>query len=411
MVTPRRHVGCICAYQFFIDITLQKWHILWNMLHRLLSISKSSSFFLFGARGTGKSTIVRDFLRALPHVEINLLRAQERISLQADPDSLESRITAGTEWVFIDEVQKVPAVLDTVHRLIEDKGVKFALSGSSARKLKAGGANLLAGRAFVNELYPLTSLELGSTFDLNQALSWGMLPKLLEYEADRDKKDYLEAYTVAYLQEEIWEEHLVKNLLPFRKFLQVAAQSNGKIINYSNIADDVRVDTKTVQQYFQILEETLLCFFLEPYHASLRKRQRSNPKFYLIDIGIWRALANNFVLGFTQESLGFGNLFEHFLILEIRALSRYRKNGYQFYFIRKDNKEEVDLIIERPGRPLAMIEIKSHANLEERHVQTLNNIGEDYPQAELFCFSLDPHEKLFFNRVRALYWREGLEIL
>lgn len=380
------------------------------LLHRLTNPSKINSFFLFGPRGTGKSTLVAGHLESTTHLSINLLVANERLHLAANPDSLESRITEGIEWVYIDEIQRVPALLDTVHRLIEERKVQFALTGSSARKLKAGGANLLAGRAFVYELYPLTSYELGDAFDLTHTLSWGMLPKLLELKADSDKRDFLEAYALTYLQEEIWEEHLIRNLLPFRKFLQVAAQSNGKIINYSKIAADVRVDVKSVQQYYRILEDTLLGFFLEPHHRSLRKRQRANPKFYLFDVGVWRALTSTYSQGFTTSSLGFGNIFEHFLISEMRALNRSLKKGYEFFFYRKNETFEVDLIIERAGGAPALVEIKSHDYIEDRHVEALAKVADEYPEAEVFCFSCDPQEKKF-GRIRALPWKQGIEAI
>jgi predicted AAA+ superfamily ATPase len=338
------------------------------------------------------------------------LRSKERLELSEDPDSLEARLPAAVEWVYIDEIQKVPQLLDTVHRLIEERKIKFAMTGSSARRLKAGAANLLAGRAFVYELFPLTSYELGPSFELMHALSWGTLPKLLQLQSIQDKKEFLEAYTLTYLQEEIWEEHLVRNLLPFRKFLQVAAQANGKVINYSKIAQDVRVDTKSVQQYFQILEDTLLGFFLEPHHASLRKRQRANPKFYLFDVGIWRALTCNFMLEIAETSLGFGNVFEHFLIAELRALNRSLKRGYEFFFYRKDDTLEVDLVIERPHLPLALVEIKSHQQILEKDVESLLEVAKSYPNAEIFCFSRDETVRRY-GRATCLPWRAGIEVL
>ncbi len=169
----------------------------------------------------------------------------------------------------------------------------------------------------------------------------------------------------------------------------------------------MRLDTKTVQQYFQILEDTLLCFFLEPHHTSLRKRQSANPKCYLIDIGIWRALTNTFSYGLKSDSVGFGNLFEHFVIAELRAVSRSRKTGFEFFFYRKDDQIEVDLIIERPGQDLVLLAIKSHSMIEERHVKGLNTVAKEYPKAEVICLSLDKNEKQF-GRVRAMHWTDGL---
>ena len=380
------------------------------MLRRLCNLSQTSSFFLFGARGTGKSTLVREHLKAVPHLHIDLLRLGERDALENDPDSLERRILPEMEWVFIDEVQRVPTILDVVHRLIEERRLKFALTGSSARKLKAGGANLLAGRAFVSELYPLTSSELGDRFDLFEVLRWGSLPKLQALKTVEDKSSFLGSYALTYLQEEIWEEHLVRRLQPFRKFLQIAAQSNGQILNYSNIADDVNVDTKTVQQYFQILEDTLLCFMLEPFHCSARKRRRLNPKCYFFDIGVWRALTRSFLLDISPQTYGFGRVFEHFLTGEIHHLSQTLGLGYELSYLPLEGDREIDLVIERPSQPPTFVEIKSTDQLQKRHVEKIESVQKTFPKSELFCFSRDEREQRF-GRVRALPWQKGLKEL
>jgi len=377
------------------------------MVNRNCILSKTNSFFLFGARGTGKSTLVKEHLKSVPHLYVDLLRLAERDSLSEDPDALERRILPGMEWVFIDEVQRVPGILDTVHRLIEERGTKFALTGSSARKLKAGGANVLAGRAFVSELFPLTSTELGEQFNLEDALCWGGLPKLQSLKSSEDKIAYLESYALTYLQEEIWEEHLVRKLPPFRKFLQVAAQSSGGKLNYSNIAEDVNVDTKTVQQYFQILEDTLLCFMLEPFHRSKRKRMRVNPKCYFFDLGVWRALTRSFVHTMVPQTYGYGNAFEQFLICNLHHIAATKRTGFQFSYLPLAGDREVDLVIDRPGRPLALVEIKSTDQILPKHSEVLEQVQADFPGADLFCLSRDEREQCF-GRVRALPWQKGL---
>lgn len=380
------------------------------MFQRILNISKTNSFFLFGARGTGKSTLIKSLLGDSNTLYIDLLKYAEFNDLSVNPDSLESRINKNTNWVIIDEVQKVPAILDTVHRLIEEKKIKFALTGSSARKLRHGGANLLAGRTFVYHLHPLTVKELGDRFNLLEAIAWGSLPKVLSFTDVNDKREYLEAYALTYLQEEIWNEHLVRDLNPFRRFLGVAAQSNGKVINYANIAKDVRLDIKTVQNYFQILEDTLLGFFLEPYRPSLRERQKANPKFFLFDLGVTRALIQDFALSVSPQSIGFGQRFEHFLIAEIWRLNSYTKKYNNLSFIREDEKREVDLVLSAAGEPPILIEIKSHDNIEQSAVENLIYFGKRWPKAKLLCLSLDPIERNFEN-VRCLHWKEGLKIL
>jgi uncharacterized protein len=384
------------------------------MFHRIVNLSKSNSFFLFGARGTGKSTLLREQFgpfSSLSTIYIDLLRFSERSTFEADPDILEARILPETKLVVLDEIQRVPALLDTVHRLIESlSAVKFAMTGSSARKLKAGGANMLAGRAFAYELFPLTHLELGSQFNLLEALRWGTLPKLYQFSTDEDKKLFLEAYAQTYLKEEVWDEHLVKKLNPFRRFLEVAAQSNGTVINYSKISKDVQVDTKTVQSYFQILEDTLLSYMLEPYHSSPRKRLRQNPKFYLFDIGVTRALTQDFAMGINYGSLGFGYRFEHFIITEAYRLNSSLKRGLRFSYIRNKDDREIDLVIERPGQPLTLVEIKSTTSLDESHLSSLTYFQKHFPTANYYCLSLDPNPKVF-GKIRALPWQLGFKEL
>ena len=200
-----------------------------------------------------------------------------------------------TRHVVIDEIQKVPKLLDEVHRLIEETDKIFILTGSSAQKLKHGGANLLAGRAFVYHLFSLSCFELKDQFNLDQALRWGTLPKIFSLKEDAEKNEFLRAYSDTYLKEEIWNEQVIRKLQPFRRFLEVAAQCNGKIINYAHIARDVGVDGKTIKEYFCILEDTMIGFFLEPFHHSFRKRLVEKPKFYFFDPGVVRSLARGLV--------------------------------------------------------------------------------------------------------------------
>jgi predicted AAA+ superfamily ATPase len=225
-----------------------------------------------------------------------------------------------------------------------------------------------------------------------------------------DKKLFLEAYAQTYLKEEVWDEHLVKKLNPFRRFLQVSAQANGTVVNYSQIAKDVQVDTKTIQSYFQILEDTLLAYFLEPYHASPRKRLRQNPKFYLFDIGVTRALTHDFALDIDYHSFGFGYRFEHFLITEMHRLNDSLKLGFQFSFIRTKDDREVDIVIEGAGEPLTLVEIKSTSLVNSSHLQGLAHFQTFFPKARLFCLSLDPNPKQFGN-ITALPWDKGLKEL
>jgi predicted AAA+ superfamily ATPase len=314
------------------------------------------------------------------------------------------------EWVVVDEVQKVPRLLDVVHAEIERGKVKFALTGSSARKLKREHTNLLAGRAFVYNLFPFTSIELGKAFDLNAALQFGTLPGLQDCATLEDRNDYLRAYALTYLKEEVWSEHLIRTLDPFRRFLEIAAQANGEIINYTNIARDVGVDVKTVQSYFQIMEDTLVGFLLEPFHGSVRKRQTQSPKFYLFDPGVKRALTRMLTVELRPGTYDYGRAFEHFVVVEAMRCSAYCKNDFAFSYLRTKDGAEVDLIVERPGKSPVLVEIKSNDHVDERDTRGLERFLVDMPGATGMCLSRDPVAKLIGN-VRALPWQEGLREL
>jgi predicted AAA+ superfamily ATPase len=284
------------------------------------------------------------------------------------------------------------------------------MTGSSARKLKRAGSNLLAGRAFVHSLFPLTHRELADGFDLDSALQFGTLPGLLKFDSREEKNSFLRAYALTYLKEEIWGEQTVRKLDPFRKFIEIAAQCNGKILNFTHIARDVGVDTKTVQSYFQILEDTLVGFMLEPYHRSLRKRQRQAPKFYLFDTGVKRALDRSLNVGLAPGTYAYGEALEHLVIAEAMRLNEYKQSDFGFYYLRTKDDAEIDLIVERPGAPTALVEIKSASRVDERDVRTLERFAADMPSSEAFLLSRDPVAKRI-GRVQALPWQRGLVAL
>lgn len=383
------------------------------MFNRSIKLSKNNSFFLFGARGTGKTFLLKEDFKSPQALYIDLLTPEQNETYSLRPQALVEQLAAlesETEWIVIDEIQKIPKLLDVVHQQIESSRFKFALSGSSARKLKRGGANLLAGRAFVNHLYPLTARELGGQFSLDAALAWGTLPRLFAFESDADKRDFLRTYAHTYLKEEITAEQVVRRLDPFRRFLVVAAQMSGQIINYSKIAREVGASTPTVQTYFQILDDTLVGFLLEPFHESIRKRQLGNPKFYFFDSGVQRALNNTLTVELKPQTYAFGAAFEHFVINEINRLQSYAKKDYRFSYLRTKDGVEIDLIIERPGLKRALVEIKSTARVAEDDVRALQQLGNDVPNSEAFCLSLDPTPKKI-GAVACFPWLAGLEEL
>lgn len=389
------------------------------MVHRLIKPLASNSFFLFGARGTGKTYFLRQHLDPARTLTIDLLDPEEERRLVLSPKLLKSRVERapqGTQWVFIDEVQKVPALLDLVHQLIESQRgphehnaapVRFALTGSSARKLKRGSANLLAGRAFTYHLFPLCAQELGEAFRLDDALRWGTLPKLLELPTEDEKAAYLRSYTTTYLKEEVAVEQLVRRLDPFQRFLPIAAQMSGEILNFTKIARDIGASVKTAQSYFEILEDTLLGTFLPPFHESIRKRQAASPKFYLFDTGVRRALQRLLNVPLAEQSYEYGQAFEHFIVNEVHRLQSYKQLDYELSFLRTHDQAEIDLVIERPGMPRALVEIKSTPRIEAGDLRSLIRLGNDIANSELFCLSRDPHPQLI-QGVACLPWRQGL---
>jgi predicted AAA+ superfamily ATPase len=384
------------------------------MIDRLINPLRTSSFFLFGARGTGKSTFLGDYFSQDEAILwIDLLNPEEEDRYARNPMELAGRLNLDPgkfKWVVLDEIQKVPKLLDVVQGRIESGGIKFAMTGSSARKLKREGTNLLAGRAFVYSLFPLTHRELADDFDLDSALMYGTLPGLLNFDTREEMRAFLRAYALTYLKEEVWGEHLVRKLDPFRKFIEIAAQCNGEIINFSNIARDVGVDIKTVQSYFEILEDTLLGFLLEPYHRSVRKRQRMAPKFYLFDTGVRRALDRTLNIDLMPGTYAYGKAFEHLVIAEAIRLNEYKQKDYQFFYLRTKDDAEIDLIVDRPGASTVLVEIKSAQRIDERDSRSLEKFAADMPRSEAFILSTDPVAKRI-SRVSAFPWQQGLREL
>lgn len=379
--------------------------------NRLLKLPLNRSFFLFGARNTGKSTLLKNTFPVDKSLWIDLLNPLEEERYLNDPSTLYAEVLAldNTDYIVIDEIQKVPKLLDVVHKLIETTNKKFILTGSSARKLKYGGANLLAGRAFVYNLFPFTSYEIGESFKLDEALRWGTLPSIVNsMKTHEDKTQFLQAYSQTYIKEEIWMEQFIRKLGPFRKFLEVSAQCNGQIINYSNISRDTGVDDKTVKQYFSILEDTLIGFFLEPFHHSFRKRISLKPKFYYFDTGVRNALARTLSVPLIKSTSAYGNAFEHFIILEAVRLARYYFPEYRFSYLRTKDDAEVDLVVERPGEKILFIEIKSSSMVCIEQLSSFSRLAQDFGDCEAICFSQDLRRKNLRN-IRVFPWAEGLK--
>lgn len=380
------------------------------MFPRIRNFSHKHSFFLFGPRGTGKSTLLKQRFEQSECLWLDLLDSQVEDRFFRNPSELYDIVKAlpdKIKYVVIDEIQKISKLLDEVHRLIEETDKIFVLTGSSARKLKHGAANLLAGRAFVYHLYTLSSFELGKKFELDPALRWGTLPKIFSLQENAEKDEFLRSYTDTYLKEEILSERVIRKLPPFRRFLEAAAQCNGKIINYANIARDVGVDDKTVKEYFFVLEDTMIGFFLEPFQNSFRKRLSEKPKFYFFDPGVVRSLSRRLSVPLIPKTSAYGEAFEHFILLEFIRLGNYFQPDYRFSFIRTQGDVEVDLVIERPGKPLLCVEIKSSDAISEMDIGSFSRITKDLPNCKAIVLSQDPYMKKYAH-VTCYPWQQGI---
>lgn len=381
------------------------------MYQRLCKPLKSNSFFLFGPRGSGKSSLLKQLFSEYNCLWINLLESDVYRNFLSRPELIEQQVKEKKfDWVIIDEVQKVPSLLNHVHKLIEEKKIKFILTGSSSRKLKRDGANLLAGRAFVNTLHPFTSWELGKDFNLEKVLNWGSLPQLTHFTEPAEYREYLKAYVHTYIKEEIKEEQAVRNIEPFVKFLEIAAQMNGKVINYSKISRDSGTNSKAVERYYEILSDTLIGFLLEPFHQSVRKRQIQHAKFYFFDLGVTKSLANQLTVETIKGSFPYGNAFEHFFILECIRLNDYLKKDFKFsYLLTKDNLE-IDLIVERPGKKKILIEIKSSSSVDKKEISKMANMKSDLSPCD-FWFVCQEKVSRTVDDFLILPWSDALKKL
>ena len=373
------------------------------MIERILKINNEldGSIFLFGARQTGKSTILR---QQFPQsIYIDLLDTEVKGRFRRRPVLLYEMLHDKPEGtlVIIDEIPEVPELLDEVHRLIVECRLLFILCGSSARKLKRKGKNTLGGRALPVYLYPFVSAEIAD-LNIDRAVNYGLIPP--HYLAKNPTRQ-LSAYIQVYLKEEIKEEALVRNLASFQRFLEVAALTDGEIVNNNNIAQDCGVSATTVSSYFDILEDTLIGYRIPAYRKVMKRRLIQAPRFYYFDVGVANHLLHrkDMVRG-TDE---YGHAFEHLVVQEIYAWLHYSHSEEELSYWRTYTGIEVDVVI---GEARVAIEIKSAEEVMSRHLKGLKAFGEEYPQSRRIVVSLDRFTRRISD-VECMYVKDFFSML
>ncbi len=371
-----------------------------------LDLPAGQSAFLWGARKVGKTTYLNarypdsrrfDFLRTELHMEVlarpHVLREQ----------LIAARKAIGDRPVILDEIQKVPALLDEVHWLIENERIGFILCGSSARKLKHGQANLLGGRAWRFEMAPLVSAEL-ENLDLLRALNQGLIPS---HYLSNDWRRNLRSYVNDYLKQEILDEGLTRNVPAFSRFLDAVGYSHGELINYANIARDSGVDARTIREYYQILVDTLFGRFVEPYsRRSSRQVIIRAPKFYLFDVGVAGAITKRSLTEPRGEQ--FGRAFEHFILMELAAHSAYTELDYRIRFWRTKSGQEVDFVL---GDGEVAIEVKGSNRIDRNDLKGLNAFAGDHKPKHSIVVCTESQPRLTDDGIRILPWSNFLEQL
>lgn len=369
-------------------------------IHRSLGLSKErKSVFLFGPRQTGKSTLLRN---TLPSVRrINLLQTDEYLKYSQAPSLLRKELGGSEKVLIVDEVQKIPMLLDEIQYLIDERGMRFILTGSSARKLKRGGVNLLGGRTRSFNLHPFTYKELGGRFDLMQALSYGTLPSIVL--SDMPKRD-LRAYCGDYLQHEVVAEGLTRNIPAFSRFLESAALLNGQMINYQTMSDQASVPKSTVIEYFKILKDTLIAFEAVPWTRSIKRKPIKTPKYFFFDIGVARSLQKRDRVKLSSPDLG--DAFEAWIAHELKSYIDYFHPGEDLNYWRSTSQFEVDFIL----LDKIAIEVKAKTKLGRDDFNGLRALREEKKLKSYVVVSLVERPYLE-DGILVLPWKDFLERL
>lgn len=383
------------------------------MIARLLDLTKfNKSLFLFGPRQVGKTYLIKHTLN--PDIFINLLKHDEFLRYAKNVSLLSKEVDAlkkDNAVVVVDEIQRCSDLLNEVHLVMEDKPhIQFILTGSSARKLRRAGVNLLGGRAITLRLYPLIYQEFKDKFRLEEVLKFGAIPGIVIENNREDKIRLLKSYVETYLKEEIQEESLIRNIPAFARFLELASYENGNILNFQNLSREVGVHSKTIKEYFSILEDTLLGFLLYPYAKSHRTKIISHPKFYFFDCGVVSALRGELSNDLIPGTMPFGKAFEHFILLEIIRLLDYSEIQAKFSFFRTQDGAEVDCILELSNNEVWAIEIKAMAEPNLSDVRGLRSFMSDHKYTKAFCICQSVR-KFIKENIEFIPWQEFLQLI
>lgn len=371
-----------------------------------LPLTKQDSCFIFGPRGTGKTQWLKTHLHDHEHIYVDLLSSQVFRQLKAYPERLKDLIPKTySGWIVLDEVQKVPELLDEVHRLIEHEQQRFILTGSSARKLKREGVNLLAGRAIHYHMHPLVAQEIGLEFQLAHALTLGLLPATFTY---ADPAGYMATYVDTYLREEVVYEGLTRNVTGFARFLEIASFSQGSVINASEIAREVGIDRQVIQNYFRILNDLLLSHTLPAFTKKAKRRLITTEKFYYFDAGVYQSLRPKGLLDNPNE-IG-GMALETVFLQSALAINDYHHFRYEFYYWRTVGGVEVDLIA-YGEKSLIAFEIKHSKQITPKMLHGLKHFKQDYPMAKLYILYLGMEKLYLADDIIALPMTEALMTL
>ena len=366
-----------------------------------LQDAENESIFLWGARQTGKSTLLQLLFPNTRYIDLLKSDEFERYNRRTSLLREELSLLPENELIIIDEIQKIPELLDEVQWLMTNKNHRFILSGSSARKLRRSGVNLLGGRAIRKHLYPFVSAEIPD-FDLIKACNNGMMPR--HYLVD-DASKRIHAYVGDYLQQEIKAEALTRNLKTFSQFMEIAALSNGEVVNYNNIASECGVSAPTVKEYFSVLEETLIGYTIPAFTKNVKRRVIQSPKFYYFDVGVANFLLKRKSL--LPGSAEFGHAFEHFIIQEIIAYIGYSESQHSLSYWRTTSGYEVDAVI---GNANIAIEIKSTEEVHSHHTRGLKAFSEEFPNSRLIIVSMDKYPRRM-NEIDVLPAQNFLKML